>query len=309
MWALVERLKLSIADFIRALRFSVIVVTKPAIFDELDSLPDVRLIQKQFLYVFSSMLFFINVIAVITVRNYADDVIDTIRSAICDRLAAIPNSRTSCFDDGYKHLLSVEENPTVDPATLGTAVQLLWEALSLSEAVQGYTPWLTLPVIFDYVVLPWVIPFAAAFIVWLGLIRKFETKERKYRIKRYATYLMMSCVAVPLLLLAPVQALGKVFERAEQNFPQSASRLTGPGYKRLKVGGEFLDEAPAITALQGLVRSGHKIIRLIAYLLYTILLILCVRMTLLLTAVMGQSSWKRVAPALCMFVFIMGRLL
>jgi hypothetical protein len=232
-----------------------------------------------------------------------------IRSAVCDRLAAIPNSGSSCYDDGYKHLLNVEKTPRVDPATLGTSVQLLWEALSLSEAVNGYPPWLILHGVFDYVVLPWMMPFAAGFIVWVSLIRTHLAGERRALIRRYATFLMMSCVAVPLMLLAPVKALDKIFERVEQNFPVSESRLTGPGYRGLILGGKELDEASAIHALRELAYNGGRTTRLIEFALYGVLVALCLRMTFLLTRVMGRTSLEIIVPLLGIFVIVMSQVL
>lgn len=307
--AVIQRAIQYVVDFARAAKYSTLIVAKASMFDDLDRMPDVKTIQTQFLYVFSALLLVVYIVAFLTINVYVDNVIDTIRNAVCDRLASVPHSHSSCFDDGYVHLLQVEKVPTVDAETLGTSIQLLWEALALSQAVTGYASWAILPKIFDYVVLPLVIPAAAGVIIWFALLRKDEPVDRRVRIRRYTIYLMMSCVAVPLLLLAPVQALDRTFERTERNFPVSDTRLTGTGYSFIELEGKYRDEASAIAILRDLVYRGGRATTLVEYGLYAVLALLSLRMVVLLRRVIGQTSVKVVAPMVGIFAAIMALVL
>jgi hypothetical protein len=307
--AVIQKAIQYVVDFVRAAKYSILIVAKASMFDDLDRMPDVKTIQRQFLFVFSALLLAVNIVAFLTINVYLDDVIDTIRNAVCDRLASIPHSHSACFENGYVHLLQVEKAPTVDAETLATSIQLLWEALALSQAVTGYAPWAILPKIFDYVVLPLVIPAAAGVIVWFALLRKHEPMDYRERIRRYATYLMMSSVAVPLLLLAPVQALDKTFERAERNFRVSDTRLTGTGYNFIELEGKYRDEASAIAVLRDLVYRGGRTTTLVEYGLYALLALLSLRMVVLLRRVIGKTSVKVVAPMVGIFAALMALVL
>jgi hypothetical protein len=293
-----------VLDFARATKYSILIVARASMFDDLDRMPDVKTIQKQFLYVFSALLLAVNILAFLTINVYVDNAIYTIRNAVCDRLASVPHSHSACFDNGYVHLLQVEKVPTVE-----TSIQLLWEALALSQAVTGYAPWASLPKSFGYVVLPLVIPATAGVIVWFALLGKDEPADYRERIRRYTIYLMMSCVAVPLLLLAPVQALDKTFDRAERNFPVSDTRLTGTGYNFIELEGKYWDEASAIAVLRDLVDRGGRGTTLVEYGLYAVLALLSLRMVVLLRRVMGERSVKVVAPMGGIFAAIMALVL
>ena len=87
--AVIQKAIQYVVVFVRAAKYSILIVAKASMFDDLDRMPDVKTIQRQFLFVFSALLLAVNIVAFLTINVYVDDVIDTIRNAVCDRLASI----------------------------------------------------------------------------------------------------------------------------------------------------------------------------------------------------------------------------
>jgi hypothetical protein len=85
--AAIQRAIQYVVYFARAAKYSILTVAKASMFDDLDRMPDVKTIQKQSRYVFSAFLLAVNIVAFLTINVYVDNVIDTIRNAVCDSYA------------------------------------------------------------------------------------------------------------------------------------------------------------------------------------------------------------------------------
>jgi hypothetical protein len=64
--AVIQRAIQYVVDFARAAKYSILIVARASMFDDLNRMPDVKTIQKQFLYVFSALLLAVNILAFLT---------------------------------------------------------------------------------------------------------------------------------------------------------------------------------------------------------------------------------------------------